>query len=244
MDQAGTLRALLGQTKYNIEPIIADVGSIYLRPLCQALLKYNARVELGSLIFDGGFLVREPSRQRDLMRVLENRASLEDISKALLPNQYLVQAVQAFSYLTSHSHAMSGFEKKMHRLPGHCDNLYATLSQSQVVLATRFAKKGSCYWLVEPTSKSVTGTFRAIRYSIKRADHLQHRIIVVGVSEVAQADEVFARFQEVISKDDSSTLQYCGHVPKLIAGEIDHKASQAMERVVKVMSGTSQLACI
>lgn len=244
MDQAGTLRTLLGQTKHNIEPIMADVGSVYLRPLCQALLKHNAKSEVGSLIFDGGFLIRDPSRQHDLMRVLENRANLEDISRALLPNQYLVQAVQAFSYLTSDIQAMSGLEKKMHRLPGTCDNLYATLTQSQAILATRFAKRGSCFWVVEPTSKSVTETFKAIRYSIKQADHLQHRIIVVGVSDVVQADEVFSKFQEVISHDDSSTLQYCGHVPKLTPGGVDHKATQALERVVKVMSGASQLACI
>lgn len=223
---------------------MADVGSLYLRPLCQALLKHNAKAELGSLIFDGGFLIRDPSRQHDLMRVLENKASLEDISRTLLPNQYLVQAVQAFSYLAADKRAISGLEQRLHRLPDSCDNLYATLTQAQASLATQFAKRGSCYWLVEPTSKSVTETFKAIRYSIRQVDHLQHRIIVVGVSDVVQADEVFSKFQEVISQDDSSTLQYCGHVPKLTPRGVDHKASQALERVVKVMSGASQLACI
>ncbi|MDX1668844.1 MAG: hypothetical protein R3194_05470 [Limnobacter sp.] len=245
MDQAESLRSLLGQAQYQIEPILADVGSSYLKPLCQALLKHHARRDAGSLIFDGGFLVAEPQRKLDLMSVLENRSSLEDIAKPLLPNQFLVQAIQAFAGLSSNLDAVSLFEQKMHRLPGTCDFIYATLAKPQVALAERLAKSSACFWLVEPTSKSVTETFKAIRYSDCQEKAMKHRIIVVGAASVQQADDVFASLQDVLPGSDTSALQYCGHVPKLETGKNNSKVTQACERVVKVMAtGRAPMACI
>lgn len=245
MDQAESLRSLLGQAQFNIEPILADVGSSYLKPLCQALLKQHAKSGSGSLIFDGGFLVADPQRKHDLLTVLENRVSLEDIAKPLLPNQFLVQAIQAFAGLSASLESVKLFEKKMHRLPGTCDFLYATLAKPQIALAERLAKNKACFWLVEPTSKSVTETFKAIRYSERLENAMKHRIIVVGSSSVQQADDVFASLQDVLPGSDSTALQYCGHVPKLENGKITSKVTQACERVVQVMAtGRTPMACI
>lgn len=243
MDQANTLRSMLGQAQYVVEPVLAESDSPYIRPLCQAVLNLHAAQKNGAIIFDSGILMPDASARSELLGVLQNRDSLEDVAKALLPNQFLVPSKQGFKAMFENPALLTQLMQKMHRLPATCDHLYATLSFAEWQLAMRLSPATDWCWLVQPTAGSVTQVFKAIRQLGYKTEGVHHRIIVTGVDSAAQADDVYATLQDTVAAFSSNPLQYCGHVPKLHKGVVGADFKQACKRVAKVLAASGQLAC-
>ncbi len=244
MDQAITLRTLLQQTPYLFRLIIAEQDCQVIRQLCRMLFERHLDNQESSVIFDGGLLIKPNRVADDLLQVLRHRAGLEDISLCVLDKQYLVQAKLAFEHMLIHPNLTKQLIHSLPRLPTTCDYFYATLSPEQLPVGFQIAKQGHFFWLIQPTAKSVTETFRALRQSGAIAQDVEHRIIVVEAKSAEQADDVYATLQSVVSGYLTHPLQYCGYVPKLKEGANCKRLYQNLSAVSEAMIHSQQLVVV
>ena len=96
MDQANTLRHLLGQQHAVIHPILGDMGSDYAACLGRFVLEQQAQRDRVTALFDGsseGLLQLLPQGARhDLIEFFNGKLNLEDQVVQLGDRQYLVPA--------------------------------------------------------------------------------------------------------------------------------------------------------
>lgn len=244
MDQAGTLRNLLHHNPYKFRPIIAEQGCEVVKQLCQALFERHLENNESSVIFDGGLLIQNNRVAHDLLQVLRHRAGMEDISMHLLKKQYLVQAKLAFEHMLIHPALVKEVKKNLPKMPDTCDFYYATLTPAQLQVAFQIAKQSHFFWLIQPTSRSVTETFKALRQSGAVAQNVEHRIIVTEAKSADQADDVFAKLQNVASGYLSQPLQYCGYLPKLGYRASSKRLRQSLSAVSEAMIYSQQLVVV
>jgi len=232
MDQARTLRKLLGQAQAVIHPILGDLNSPYVGRLAQQVLLQHAAQGDNSLLFDAA----PPLTPRyDLIDFFQGRRSLEDLVHSLDEHRHVVPATKGLSALMMHPAEAPALLNKLHRLPVTTDKLYATLSARAWELACRFAPADDWLWLVSPTSQSVTDTFQAIRRACGICQQAQHRIIVVGGRNADEADHVYASLLDTTLGFLGKPLQYCGHIPS-------PQAHAALQRVARNVCALESVA--
>ena len=232
MDQAKTLRHLLGRKAATIHPILGDMGSDYAACLARFVLEQQARSDRAAVLFDGsvaGLPQLLPSHARiDLIEFFNGKLNLEDQVIELAESQYLVVArigLEALAKKPAQSLALLG---KLHRMPVSCDRFYATLPYEAVQLAKAFSPQDDWYWVVQPTARSVTRAFQAIRSSKGVDENIRHRVIVAGVRSTDEADHVFANLLESTSSFLVNPLQYAGHLPALSSGKALNQVGREM----------------
>ncbi|HEX4855432.1 MAG TPA: hypothetical protein VFV28_01370 [Limnobacter sp.] len=232
MDQAKTLRNLLGRKTATIHPVLGDMASDYAAFLGRLVLEQQARLDRHSVLFDGslaGLAQLLPSHSRpDLVEFFNGRLNLEDQVLELAKGQYLVVARQGLQALAGKPAQAEALLGKLHRMPVSCDRFYATLPYEAVALAHAFSPHDDWCWVVQPTASSVTRAFQAIR-SMKGVDeNIRHRVIVAGVRNTDEADHVFANLLESTSSFLAFPLQYAGHLPALPAGRALNQVGREM----------------
>lgn len=232
MDQAKTLRKLLGQARPVITPILGDLQQDYAACLGRFILEQQARLGANSLLLDGSErglnALVEAGPQQDLLGFLQGRRNLEDLTTLLAKQQYLVPARLGLSALGKAPAQAQMLLGKLHRLPVTCDHLYATLDYTAHALAHAFSEEGEWLWIVQPTAQSVTQVYSAIRSSGGVSEFVQHRVIVAGVRSVSEADHVFANLQDTTARFLGKPLQYGGHLPILKANQPLSEAGREM----------------
>jgi len=232
MDQAKTLRSLLGRKSATIHPILGDMRSDYAACLARFVLEQQASLDRVAVLFDGSEnglnQLLPPNARADLIEFFNGRLNLEDQVVQLAKGQLLVAASQGLQALAQNPDQAQALLGKLHRMPVSCDRFYATLPYEATLLATAFSPQDDWYWVVQPTSRSVTRTFQAIR-SLKGLDeNIHHRVIVAGVRDMDEADHVFANLLESTSSLLSNPLQYAGHLPALPAGKVLNQAGKGI----------------
>lgn len=222
MDQAKTLRHLLGRQGATIHPIMGDMACDYAACLSRFVLEQQARQGREAVVFDGssaGLAQLLPVHHRpDLIEFFEGRRNLEDQVLELAAGQYLVVAANGLAALARKPKQATALLGKLHRMPVNCDRLYATLPYEAVSLARAFSPHDDWYWVVQPTAQSVTRAYRGLQSSKGGDENIHHRVIVAGVRNTDEADHVFANLLESTSHFMASPLQYAGHLPALQAG--------------------------
>lgn len=232
MDQANTLRHLLGRKGATIHPILGDMDSDYPACLARFVLEQQAHQARVAVLFDGSSaglpqLLQSQARP-DLIDFFNGKFNLEDQVIKLANSQYLVAAklgLQALVKKPAQSAALLG---KLHRMPVSCDRFYATLPYEAVALAKAFSPQDDWYWVVQPTAKSVTRVFLAIRSLKGLHENIRHRVIVAGVKHTDEADHVFASLLENTSSFLINPLQYAGHLPELPSGKALNQVGREM----------------
>ena len=222
MDQAKTLRHLLGRPSVTVNPIIGDMEFNYAACVGRFLLEQQARLNRAAVLFDGSAdgllqLIANDSRY-DLIDFFNRKTNLEDQVLELAKNQYLVPAAQGLDVLSKNPAQAALLLNNLSRLPVSCDHHYVTLPYEAVALAQAFSPRDEWYWVVQPTAKSVTRAFQAIRTSKGLDETIQHRVIVAGVKSVNEAGCVFANLSESTSSLLANPLQYVGYLPALLPG--------------------------
>jgi MinD-like ATPase involved in chromosome partitioning or flagellar assembly len=232
MDQANTLRHLLGQQHAVIHPILGDMGSDYAACLGRFVLEQQAQRDRVVALFDGsseGLLQLLPQGARhDLIEFFNGKFNLEDQVVQLGDRQYLVPAKLGLQALARKPAQVQALLGKLHRMPVSCDRYYATLPYEAVDLAQALSPHDEWYWVVQPTARSVTRAFHAIRSSKGVDENIQHRVIVAGVKSTDEADHVFANLLESTSSLLATPLQYAGHLPALAPGRALNQVSREM----------------
>jgi MinD-like ATPase involved in chromosome partitioning or flagellar assembly len=232
MDQANTLRHLLGQRHALIHPIMGDMASDYAACLGRLVLEQQARQSRVAVLFDGssaGLPQLLPATARhDLIDFFNGKHNLEDQVVQLGEGQYLVVAKQGLQALAQKPAQAAALLGKLHRMPVSCDRFYATLPYEAVALARAFSPQDEWYWVVQPTARSVTRAFQAIRSSKGVDENIQHRVIVAGVKNTDEADHVFANLLESTSQFLVNPLQYAGHLPALLPGKALNQVGREM----------------
>jgi len=232
MDQARTLRQLLGQTLTTIHPILGSLGSPTVGKLARQIMLEHAQAGDDTLLFDAS---PQPARPQDLLQFFQGRAHLEDLVFCVGEHLHMVPAAQGLRALMQHPEQAPVLLQNLHRLPLTCDRMYATLSPKAWALASRFAPSGDWIWLVQPTRQSVTTTFQSIRQAAAVCKDAQHRIIVEGGRGADEADHVYASLLETTLGLLSKPLQYCGHIPT-------PDSQQALARVAKALCAAEAVA--
>jgi len=236
MDQARTLRHLLGRSQQAIHPILGDFQSGFVSRIARQVLAQHARQKQTALLFDAVPKTDEQARQHpDLIEFFSGRKSLEDLVRCASPQECRVPSSLGLNALMHHPHEAASLLSKLHRLPVTCDKLYATLPTKAWELASRFAPYSDWFWLVQPTTASVTCTFQAIRRASGVCSEAQHRIIVVGGKGSDEADHVYASLLDTSMPFLTRPLQYCGFIPKT-------QAEEALVRVAKAMCTSEPVA--
>ena len=250
MDQAKTLRHLLGQQAKTIHPILGDMGADYAACVGRFVLEQQARQDRAAVLFDGSVQglgqLLVSSRNSDLIEFLNGKGSLEDQVVKLAEHQYLVVAHQGLSALVENASAADALLGKLHRMPVSCDRFYATLPYHGVALASAFSPHDEWYWVVQPTARSVTAAFQAIRSTRTNSENTQHRVIVAGVKNTDEADHVFANLLESTARYLGKPLQYAGHLPALVSGRALNQVSREMivagRRIAKAICSFDEYA--
>ena len=232
MDQAKTLRHLLGQQKATIHPILGDLEYNYAACLGRFILEQQAAQSHTAILFDGSAnglvqLIADASR-KDLLLFFQGQANLEDQVAILAEGQYLVPSAKGLSALADQPEQSRVLLGKLHRLPVTADMLYATLPYEATRLASAFLPEGDWFWVIQPTASSVTRAFQGLRSSKGVGENIQHRVIVAGVRNANEADHVFANLLETTTPFLNKPLQYAGHMPALELKKPLSQISQGM----------------
>lgn len=247
MDQANTLRALLKQNRPSMLPVLGELDSPYMSLLCRGMLSEVAQQEQRVVLFDAGAICKaDGSVKSDLLDSLVGRKGLEDLTVSLDEYRHVIPSRRGLACLAKQEVQVASFFKQLHRLPVTVDHMMVSLPTGAWQLATQLGAGQAFTWLVEPSSKSVTQTFQSLRRIPHGNTGINHRIIVAGVRDASEADNVFSTLQEVSSPYLDSPLQYCGHLPKLNNNQITHMSAStrvAVSRVAKALCASSELAC-
>jgi MinD-like ATPase involved in chromosome partitioning or flagellar assembly len=232
MDQAKTLRHLLGQFSATIYPILGDMSQDYAACLARFVLEQQAKRGRTALLFDGSeeglsnlFLMQQ---NNDLIEFFNGTRNLEDQVMKLGERQYLVAANQGLAALVCKPERSSTLLGKLNRIPVTIDRHYATLSYEATNLAHVFSPRNEWYWVVQPTARSVTQVFQAMCSSKGGDKNIRHRVIVAGVRNTDEADHVFSSLLESTSRILFNPLQYAGHLPMLISSGALNQVSREM----------------
>ena len=250
MDQAKTLRHMLGRKHATVNPIMGDMACDYSACLGRFVLEQQARQNHAAVLFDGstsGLLQLLPrGSQTDLIEFLNGKSNLEDQVVELAKNQYMVVAGKGLHALSQNPVQAKALLGKLHRMPVSCDRYYVTLPYEAVALAQAFSPRDEWYWVVQPTAKSVTRAFQAIRTSKGVDENIQHRVIVAGVKDANEADHVFANLSESTSCLLVNPLQYAGHLPVLSSDKALNQVSREMiaagRRIAKAICSFDEYA--
>lgn len=232
MDQANTLRHLLGQKISTVHPILGDMGTDYAACLGRFVLEQQARQGRIAALFDGSIAglqqLLQAGARSDLIDFFKQRSNLEDLVVQLAEGQYLIAASQGLHALAKKPAQSEALLGKLHRMPVSCDRHYATLPYEAVQLAQAFCPRDDWFWVVQPTARSVTRAFHAIRSSKRVDENIHHRVIVAGVRDTDEADHVFANLLESTSHFLVNPLQYSGHLPTLHPGKALNQVGREM----------------
>ncbi|MCQ8897374.1 hypothetical protein NQT62_13110 [Limnobacter humi] len=250
MDQATTLRKLLGQTRPVITPILGDMGFDYAACLARFILERHARQHQNALVFDASVAglrqLLPADRRQDVIEFFKGRLNLEDQVVELADGQYLSPAMHGLSALAHNVDQVDVLLSRLHRLPVTCDRHFATLPYESWKLAAKLAPSSDWYWVVQPTANSVTRVFQAIRNTCGVDQNIHHRVIVAGVKGTDEADHVFANLLETTSGFLSQPLQYAGHLPALALGQplsmMGREMMTAGRRVAKLVCALEEHA--
>lgn len=250
MDQAKTLRQLLGTSRPLISPILGDIGTNYAACLARFVLEQHACQHKTALLFDSSeHGLRElfsAHCRDDLIEFFKGRANLEDQVLELSAHQYVVIARQGLDVLTRNPGQAEVLLGKLHRLPVTCDAFYATLPYEAWRLAAQLAPAAQWFWIVHPKANSVTRVFQGIRSSSGVDENCRHRVIVAGVRNTDEADHVFSNLLESTSHFLTQPLQYAGHMPLLEDGKPLNRISRDMisagRRIAKLICSLDEHA--
>ncbi|HEX4917754.1 MAG TPA: hypothetical protein VFV43_07650 [Limnobacter sp.] len=250
MDQANTLRKLLGQNRTCIVPVMGDMKMDYAACLMRLVLEHQACLKHTSVLFDGSNQglphAMAVSGRVDLLNFFNGQASLEDLVLQLDEGQYLVPANLGLQALTQRPSWAGALLGNLHRLPVTADRFYATLPYEAVALAHGLCPDEAWHWVVHPTSSSVTRVFQAIRTSKEVDQNIRHRVIVAGVKNAEEADHVFSNLLESTAGFMAQPLQYAGHLPMLVPGrplnQVGREMIAAGRRIAKAICSLEEHA--
>lgn len=251
MDQAKTLRRMLGVDRPLMTPIFGDLQEVYAVCIARLVLEQHAQHHNTALLFDAsehGLKMLYPKSQAvpDLLTFFQGRNNLEDLVMPLAERQYWVPAHEGLLALSKKPQQADVLLGNLHRLPVSCDYFYATLSYEAWTLAERLAPASEWFWVVQPTAHSVTQVFQGIRHSSGVDENCQHRVIVAGVKNTDEADHVFSNLLDSTMRFVAKPLQYAGHLPVMGAGkaldQISREMIRAGRRVAKLICSLEEHA--
>jgi MinD-like ATPase involved in chromosome partitioning or flagellar assembly len=251
MDQAKTLRQMLGAARPLVTPIFGDLQAGYAVCVARLVLEQHAQHQNTALLFDGSAhgvsaLFDGLGHPQDLMAFFRGRKNLEDLVVRLADRQYWVAAQEGLSGLSKKPQQVDALLGNFHRLPVSCDYFYTTLPYGAWKLAGYLAPASEWFWVVQPTAHSVTQVFQGIRHSSGVDENCQHRVIVAGVKNTDEADHVFSNLLDTTMRFLVKPLQYAGHLPVLAAGkplnQISRDMIQAGRRVAKLICSLEEHA--
>lgn len=216
MDQAKTLRQLLGQAPWCLQPVLGDADCLEVSLLAAQLLDLAAEQGSGGLVIDGSrdVLVEHLNLKKryELHHYLSGDVGSEAVvlqwsaHAAVLPAHRGLSALSGQQVVNRHR-----LGQLLSRHLNACDEVYLSLGFSQWSLAADLALDAPQWlWVVQPNRTSVTECYKAMRHAASRCGNIAHRVWISQARSVAQADEVFAELEQATQRFFAQPLDYLG----------------------------------
>lgn len=216
MDQADTLRNLLGQPALCLQPVIGDAGRPEASLLAAALAEEAALEGFGGLVIDGSRDVLVESlglkKRYELAHYLSGDVNEEQVVLSWGQNRRLLPATRGIQQLGAGQVLYRRrFSDLFARTLGAGDDVYLSLSHAQAGIALSLCGNAPAWvWLVEPSRTSVTECYKAMSQTGPRCGNIVHRVMVSRAQRASQADDVFAELQAATRHLFAQPLEYAG----------------------------------
>ena len=246
MDQANTLRHLLGQRSGVVQPVICDATDNSGIGVCHFFTQAVAQAGLSILMLDGSrqglSQMRQVRTKYELSHVLAGDVSLEHVCQSMGGNQWLLPAKRGMQAIQDKPRTAPQFLQNLHRLPVNPDVMSAFVSIKVLDAAMALnGGTGTWYWIVSPTSQSVTSVYAGLKYIATRLPDIEHRLIVTDVEDCAQADHVFSNLTDACYKFLEAPLDYAGFLPENNRPDF-HEAGKRVAAAMMARLGNHALA--
>ncbi|MCE2680954.1 MAG: hypothetical protein LW629_11045 [Burkholderiales bacterium] len=217
MDQANTLRNLLGTKGWPIVPVMGDMNRDDASLLAAFMVDAAAEEGNGGAVVDCaryGLVHQLKLKMRyDLSNCLNGDLPPEAVAlgwgdrRVCLPSNRGLELLACTPlYRQRLLHALSG-------LLNACDEVYVTLPFSHVEVACELSTQAPHWlWIVEPNSHSVTQCYKAMRHAALRCGKIAQRVLVARVKTASEADNVFAELEHATRHFFSGALEYAGQL--------------------------------
>lgn len=216
MDQAKTLRTLLGQPVRCLQPVIGDAGAPDASLLAAALVEESVSEGFGGLVIDASrdVLVEKLGLKKryELAHFLSGDVPGEAVllpwgeGRCVLPATRGLHQLGAAQVLNRRRLA-----DLLGRTLGVADDVYVSLSHAQAGLAQSLCGDAPVWvWLLQPSRTSVTECYKAMSLIGPGCGNIVHRVLVSRARSVAEADDVFAELQWATRHVFSQPLDYAG----------------------------------
>lgn len=216
MDQANTLRNLLGRKAPVLQPVMGLAGRPEASLLAAALVDEAAAEGLGGVVLDSGrdTLVEAFNLKKrwDLCHYLSGDVSAQSLLLGWGENRHLVPCARGIQQVgvgqvfnrDRLQKLLSGFAENGHEM-------YVTLGYEQAGIAlTLCADAPQWLWLVEPSRASVTECYKALTHMSPVCGNMTHRVLVCRARNAGEADEVFSELEQATRQRLAQPLEYAG----------------------------------
>lgn len=216
MDQANTLRNLLGRRTPVLQPVIGLAGRPDTALLAAALVDEAVAEGGGGLVIDAGrdTLVEAFNLKKrwDLCHYLSGDVAAESVLLSWGEHRHLVPAARGMQQLgISQVLNRNRLQKLLLPFAQAGDEMYVAISHEQVGTASSLCADATQWlWLVEPNRTSVTECYKALTQIGAACGNMTHRVLVCRARSAGEADDVFAELEQVTRRHLAQPLEYAG----------------------------------
>lgn len=216
MDQADTLRNLLGRKTPVLQPVMGLAGRPEASLLAAALVDEAALEGSGGVVLDTSrdALVEAFNLKKrwDLCHYLSGDVSAQSLLLSWAQHRHLVPSARGIHQVgigqvfnrSRLQKLLSGFAENGHEM-------YVTLAYEQSGMALSLcADAPQWLWLVEPSRASVTECYKALTQIGPVCGNMVHRVLVCRARGAGEADDVFAELEQATRHQLAQPLEYAG----------------------------------
>ena len=244
MDQAKTLRRLLGQRKTAVHSVFCDVANGHGAELASLFLEGAAAGGTNTVLIDGErngvSKLRALRVKYEMDHVLSGAVSLEDVCLPTGPFQWVIPAYRGIKTMQVQLRLAHQFLQSLHRLPVTPDLLAACVTADSLQVAVELcAHAGYWYWVVEPTSQSVTTVYAGLKEISAQYPDITHYLLVVEAADCHEADHVFSNLTDVSRKFLETPLEYAGFLPSKKSVDFHEASRRVMSSMMSHLNSTA-----